>query len=173
MHYVPYVPPVVCDLPRCFSRPPPQDPREALIVALKREVSILQQENNHLRQLVELTESTGGDGGSQVTRRGFFVLGSLVSWGWDQLATEQVLLMIILMKNVSMIVMMFTTMLTMLCVQGSSADIHQLTVMAGGGGRNGGYVGPTDGRGGERCLWSYCMRHDLIYLDISQFVNCF
>ena len=26
-----------------------QDPREALIVALKREVSILQQENNHLR----------------------------------------------------------------------------------------------------------------------------
>ena len=31
-----------------------QDPREALIVALKREVSILQQENNHLRQLVDL-----------------------------------------------------------------------------------------------------------------------
>merc|ERR1719411_168777 len=41
------------------------DPREALIVALKREVSILQQENNHLRQLVELTESSGGDGVSQ------------------------------------------------------------------------------------------------------------
>ena len=38
-------------------------------MALKREVSILQQENNHLRQLVELTESTGGDGGSQVTGR--------------------------------------------------------------------------------------------------------
>ena len=41
-------------------------------MALKREVSILQQENNHLRQLVELTESTGGDGGSQVTGRGLF-----------------------------------------------------------------------------------------------------
>jgi hypothetical protein len=34
-------------------------------VALKREVSILQQENNHLRQLVELTEGSG-DGASQV-----------------------------------------------------------------------------------------------------------
>ena len=46
-------------------------------MALKREVSILQQENNHLRQLVELTESTGGDGGSQVTgRRIFLGLGS-------------------------------------------------------------------------------------------------
>jgi hypothetical protein len=28
-----------------------QDPREALIVSLKREVAILHQENNHLRQV--------------------------------------------------------------------------------------------------------------------------
>jgi len=41
------------------------DPREALIVALKREVSILQQENNHLRQLVELADGSGGDTVSQ------------------------------------------------------------------------------------------------------------
>ena len=33
-----------------------QDPREALIVSLKREVKILQQENNHLRKLLELAE---------------------------------------------------------------------------------------------------------------------
>ncbi|XP_023345915.1 kinesin-like protein KIF12 [Eurytemora carolleeae] len=33
------------------------DPREALIVSLKREVAIMQQENDHLRQLVELAES--------------------------------------------------------------------------------------------------------------------
>merc|ERR1719411_644555 len=41
------------------------DPREALIVALKREVSILTQENNHLRQLVELASDpvSGGVGG--------------------------------------------------------------------------------------------------------------
>lgn len=34
-----------------------QDPREALIVSLKREVNILHQENNHLRQLLELADS--------------------------------------------------------------------------------------------------------------------
>ena len=33
-----------------------QDPREALIVSLKREVKILEQENNHLRKLLELAE---------------------------------------------------------------------------------------------------------------------
>jgi len=37
-----------------------QDPREALIVSLKREVNILQQENNHLRQLLELADSDSG-----------------------------------------------------------------------------------------------------------------
>ena len=36
-----------------------QDPREALIVSLKREVNILHQENNHLRQLLELADSDG------------------------------------------------------------------------------------------------------------------
>eukprot|EP00090_Calanus_glacialis_P003341 TRINITY_DN12478_c0_g1_i1.p1 TRINITY_DN12478_c0_g1~~TRINITY_DN12478_c0_g1_i1.p1 ORF type:complete len:672 (-),score=126.88 TRINITY_DN12478_c0_g1_i1:947-2962(-) len=41
------------------------DPREALIVALKREVGILQQENNHLRQLVELADNSAGDTVSQ------------------------------------------------------------------------------------------------------------
>ena len=41
-----------------------QDPREALIVALKREVSILQQENNHLRQLVELASDSSLNGDS-------------------------------------------------------------------------------------------------------------
>jgi len=40
------------------------DPREALIVALKREVSILQQENNHLRQLVELASDSSLNGDS-------------------------------------------------------------------------------------------------------------
>ena len=40
-----------------------QDPREALIVALKREVSILTQENNHLRQLVELASDGSGSVG--------------------------------------------------------------------------------------------------------------
>lgn len=39
------------------------DPREALIVALKREVSILTQENNHLRQLVELASDGSGSVG--------------------------------------------------------------------------------------------------------------
>ena len=33
-----------------------QDPREALIVRLKRQVSILEQENTHLRKLMDLTE---------------------------------------------------------------------------------------------------------------------
>ena len=37
-----------------------QDPREALIVSLKREVNILTQENNHLRQLLELADSDSG-----------------------------------------------------------------------------------------------------------------
>ncbi|XP_059092031.1 kinesin-like protein KIF3A isoform X4 [Tigriopus californicus] len=36
------------------------DPREALIVSLKREVNILTQENNHLRQLLELADSDSG-----------------------------------------------------------------------------------------------------------------
>ena len=39
---------------------PFQDPREALIVSLKREVNILQQENNHLRQLLELADTDSG-----------------------------------------------------------------------------------------------------------------
>ena len=33
-----------------------QDPREALIVSLKREVKILEQENSHLHKLLELAE---------------------------------------------------------------------------------------------------------------------
>ena len=37
-----------------------QDPREALIVSLKREVKILHQENNHLRRLLELADSDSG-----------------------------------------------------------------------------------------------------------------
>ena len=37
-----------------------QDPREALIVSLKREVNILEQENNHLRKLLELAEFDAG-----------------------------------------------------------------------------------------------------------------
>ncbi len=39
---------------------PDQDPREALIVSLKREVGILRQENSHLRQLLELADSDSG-----------------------------------------------------------------------------------------------------------------
>ena len=37
-----------------------QDPREALIVSLKREVNILEQENNHLRKLLELADFDPG-----------------------------------------------------------------------------------------------------------------
>ena len=36
-----------------------QDPREALIVRLKRQVGILEQENTHLRKLMDLSEIQG------------------------------------------------------------------------------------------------------------------
>ena len=42
-----------------------QDPREALIVSLKREVGILYQENNHLRKLVELSDGSDSNGSGQ------------------------------------------------------------------------------------------------------------
>lgn len=37
-----------------------KDPREALIVSLKREVKILEQENGHLHKLLELTDYGSG-----------------------------------------------------------------------------------------------------------------
>ena len=40
-----------------------QDPREALIVRLKRQVGILEQENTHLRKLMDLSEIQGRVGG--------------------------------------------------------------------------------------------------------------